>query len=346
MNGPRYLMRWNDAGDQRVHRDVLLTTHRLGELAQFSATGITELIDRHDRSRLFLATMGDNPAHPNQWRRGSTTNHDGKAMLEFIQRGRLQLSLQNLQANPTIRRIALRLIEELVECQPGLRASHAASELAISSATASQYYRFHIRPTTLWHLRGRQRVWIYPAGEPFVARQTLEQAIQQGLTAAPYFEPAFDDQSGIIDLEPGQMLALPQYTPYRTANLDGTNVTLRTDYVTGQTIRQNEIHLANRLLSKYLPTPLSSRTEGCLALAKRWLSRLIGYRLIQRRSPAADGEAVSDWALDQAQETFYLDNTAPDGIRFLQPPLAQRATLAAPVSQTSVNLSPVAVLEH
>ncbi len=277
-NEPRYLMRWDLFRDQSVCRDVFMTTHRLGEVSLFSDDLIADLIDRHPHSAMTLSTMGDCVAHSSEWQAGQLGDHSGAQLLAMIRRGRLHLTIRNLgQHQPSIAAVIDRLCQEVVECDPGLRIIGSEGHLLISSPSAFQYYHSDMSPGMRWQIRGSSRVWTYPQGDPYLPEGTIEQIVSGQRVDTLYYEPAFDDQAQLFDVPPGQMLTLPQYTPHRTANLDGLNITLKIEYRTPEVIRRNRIHVANRLLRRYLPFHFDSHhATGIGAVMKQVLANLAG----------------------------------------------------------------------
>lgn len=280
-------MRWDHSRDQRLGRDVLVTTHRLAELPIFSDQGLAEILDRYPREALRVSTMRDNPAHPSQSQIGQLGQHSGRELVAMIRRGRLCVQMKNVVLHhEELRRIVGRLCGELLECQPGLRTSDHNGDLEISSPTVLTYYRCDVKPNVFWQIRGGRKVWVYPCGEPFVHTRSLEESIACGSRKPLYFEPAFDDQAQLLPQMSGDLLSLPQHTPYRIVNDDHLSVTLTTDYLTRESRRRNEIHCANHVLNRFLPLAgRSDETLGFQAAVKRVLLRVAGTREVETLGP-------------------------------------------------------------
>ena len=279
-------MRWDHSLDQRLGRDAVQTTHRLGELPVFSDEGLAAILDRYPRKAVRLATMGDNPAHPSELQFGKLGGYSGLELIEMIRCGRLCLRIHNVASHHEgLGRIVQRLCQEMMECQPSLRTFDHDGDLEISSPSAMNYYGIDIQPTVAWQIRGTRTVWLYPTGEPFIIPRTLERVVASDDSTPLYFEPTFDDQAQLLEQSCDRVLALPQHSPYRIANDHGLNVTLITKYHTRESQRRNEVHCANHLLSQFFPSDTRScRASGFGSAAKRLL-----LRIARRRSTKVSG---------------------------------------------------------
>jgi len=285
--GPRYLMRWDHSRDQRLGRDVWVTTHRLTELPIFSDEGLADIVDRCPREALQVSTMGDDPAYPSQARIGQLEHHCGHELIEMVRRGRLCLRIKKMvRHHEGLRRIVERLCREMTECQPGLRTLNHDGDLEISSPAALTYYRCDAQPSVFWQIRGCRVISVYPTGEPFVDPGSLEEAIACGSRKPLYFEPAFDDASHKYSQTAGDALSLPQHTPYRIINDQCLSVTLTTNCQTRESLRRNQIHRANHMLNRWLPSTVRSiETVGLPAALKRFLLRVAARRPVENLDP-------------------------------------------------------------
>ena len=298
--GPRYLMRWNHSSDQRIGRDVVETTHRLGELPIFSDERLTAILDRCPRQALRVNTMGNNPAHPSHLQLGQLGGCSGSELIQMIRRGRLCVRICSVATHDEeLGRIVQRLCGEMMECQPGLRTYGHDGDLEISSTGAMNYYGIDIQLNAAWQIRGTRTVWVYPTGSPFVHQRALQEVVASNESNPLYYEPAFEDQSLPLQQTAGSMLALPQHMPYRTVNDDGLSVTLTTKFVTRESERRNSIHCANHMLNRFFPSDKRSiATSGLGSAAKCLLLRIAGARR-------------SDTSIQPIEPTFCVNLTAP-----------------------------------
>lgn len=276
-DGPKYLLRWDHQQNQRLLRDVVSTTHRLAELPIFSDQGLASIIDRFPRDEMTVTTMGDNPAYPSELQFGNFDDHDGRAWIEMVRRGRLCLRLSKLVENSdALGQIVQRLCGEMMECQPGLHTDSHEGDLWISSPYAIHYFGIDPQPTVLWQIRGHRQISHYPTGQPFVGQRELERIVANGKTRPLYYEPAFDRHATCSEQVPGDVLGLPLHAPYRIATRGTLSLTLTTKYQTQHSHRTIAVLRANDQLNRWLPHQNRSvALTGLKSFAKRTLSRLI-----------------------------------------------------------------------
>lgn len=143
----------------------------------------------------------------------------------------------------------------------------------------------------------------------------------------------------VFDLQPGQMISIPQYMPHRIENRDGLNVTLVTRHMTPVAERHNNVHRANRLLRPLIPAAANhDRVSGVTAVIKDAIVRLLLSK-------------SQDISVDPATEkTFCLDPDAPNCVKPLSTPGDVATTTAGPMItsfglETTTSTSS-AVLEH
>jgi hypothetical protein len=302
VKGPSYLMRWDHSRDQRLGRDVVQTTHRLAELPIFSDEGLAELLDQYPREAIQVSTTGKNPTYPSQLRIGQLGDHSGAELIAMLRRGRLCLRLKSLgEHHQGMREIVGRLCGEMMECQ-GLHTLHHEGELEICSPQTLVYYHCDLDPNICWQVRGCRSIWVYPSREPYLLTRPLERMLAGERATHLYYEPAFDDSAKRYVQTGGDAFAVPQQTPYRVVNDQHLSVTLITRYITAESRRRNETHLANHTLMKYLPSVmLADGRHGVRAALKRTLARLAGA---QRR----------DASFEPKPPTFRVDPQAPNCI--------------------------------
>ncbi len=334
---PQYLMRWDPSNDPVACCDVVTAGHRLTELSSFSDTGLADLFDRYPSDETTVSTTGNHPAYPNQWQIGELGDHSGERLVGLIRQGRLVLHFHNLHQCPSpLAPITQRLQREWMECLPGLQTSGHRAGMVIASPTTMGYYTFESASAIHWQVRGTTRYWIYPRDDAFLSPRSVEDVLTGQRVDSVYFEPAMDDRAHIIDLEPGQMISLPQHTPYRTENVDGLCVSLQTNHLTKHDKRRNQIHVANRMLRNRLPFRFQSTVDtGWSATIKRMIactaSRNLSQTSIQR--------TVADRSR-HIKPTFRVHADAIDGTAPLGP--ATPEPISRPVLVPSMNDTPAA----
>ena len=297
-------------------RGVLRAPHRLGALDLFSDDGLVALFDRHPPHDLHLHTMGDSP-EVQEWRRGERGDLSGADLLRAVKQGRLWvIGLRVFRHDPEYRALVEALYGDLSRHAPDFRPFNLSANLLVSSPGAQVYYHADAAPTVLWHVRGRKRLFLYPAeDERFISRADLE-AIFAGRRGEEIpFRSEYDRGAAIYDLEPGEFLAWPQSAPHRIENLDGLNVSLSTEYYTPDTNLRQAVYNANLYFRERWGLPCrATRIEGAGAWAKA-----NAYRVLRRVAPPRTA-AVSV----TAPVSFRADPNAPRGFVDLAGPAVGR----------------------
>jgi hypothetical protein len=300
----------------RFGRVPLLGRHRLHELDLFSDEALIELLDGFPRENLFALSMGYDLRRPEENRLALHDGVSGADLLKAVKRGRLWLNVTRVdRVDRRFRDLIDQLYVELEKQCPEFHPSGSQGTLLISSPEAMVYYHADGPPTLLWHIRGRKRVWMYPAlDERFAARDALEDIFAGvGHEYLPY-RPELDDGSVSQVLDPGQLASWPQNAPHRVTNLDSVNVSLTTEHFTKASRSRARLFQANRFLRCKLGIrPRSINTAGPAALAKTALHR------------AARAMGMDVNPPKRHVPSLRVDPTAPLGCVPLEPPPAQAA---------------------
>lgn len=285
---------------------VLVGPHRLSESVMFSDAALAALLDRMPREQVHAMHMGHDPTRLDDNRAAAHDGVSGADLLRAVRSGRLWLNLTRVdRADPACRDLIHALYAELGAQVPGFRADACQGTLLVSSPGAIVYYHADGPASVLWHLRGRKRVWVYPALDPHYMSTELMEDIMAGVRHEylPY-APELDAGAQVFDLEPGQWIAWPQNAPHRVTNLDSVNVSLSTEHFTAATRRRSRLYVANRFFRRHFgATTLSQRERGPAALAKvltHRLARAAGLDPVQYKRHRAE---------------LRVDPDAPGGVR-------------------------------
>ncbi len=300
------------------HRPVI-GTHALGRDAMFGDAELIELLDRFPRRHLYALSTGVDPTRSDQYRLALHDGVCGAELLSAVRRGRLWLHLKRFErADVRCRALIKRLYAELAVQIPGFEPDSIHGTLLISSPHALEYYHVDAPASVLWHLRGRRRVWVYPALDRYFAhRDDLEDIFAGARQEALPYDPSFDRDAVIVDLEPGQWMAWAQNAPHRGTNLDSLNVSLSTEHFTLQGRQRARVYQANRYFRRqWAMHGLSSRETGAAALAKTVLHRLARLAGLDPRPPR------------QHTASLRIAADAPGGVLPLDEPFHAQKALA------------------
>ena len=274
--------------------------HCLQSNPLFTDEALIELLDHFPREHLYAFHMGSDPARIEENRLALHDGISGAELLRAVRNGRLWLNVTRVdRADVRYRRLISDLYADLRAQVPGFMPDASQGTLLISSPHALVYYHADGPASALWHIRGRKRVWVYPALDPRYMKRELLEDIFAGVRHEylPY-EPSYDEGAQIYDLEPGQWISWPQNAPHRVTNLDSLNVSLSTEHFTRAGRQRFQLYIANRFFRTRLGwTDLSTRETGASALTKTVLQRAarrLGLNPLRMRSHVAALRVAAD----------------------------------------------------
>lgn len=274
--------------------------HDLHCRPMFDDAGLVEVLDRYPRDRLGVFTMGEDPVDWRSWRRGSAGSLSGDQLLEAAKAGRIWLNLRAVNHHlPEYAALSDEMFADIGSHagRGRLRTFKQDLGLLISSANAQVFYHLDVALVTLWQLRGRKTAYIYPPEAPFVGPEQLEAIVLRETAEQFAFEPRWDAEARVFDMEPGVMVTWRQNAPHRIVNGDCLNVSLSVEFMTPEALLRANAVYANGLLRRKLglrpsmPRPWSAGALGKAALAR-------AAKAVRReppaRAPLAPTFAVAD----------------------------------------------------
>jgi hypothetical protein len=258
---------------------TVIAGHKLAELDVFTEESLAQIIENHPEHMLHALTMGFDPMTSSDNEKVVHTGVSGVDVLEAVRRGRLWLNITNIDAvDSRFRELTDALYSGVRAQNPSFHVDETHATLLVSSPGAMVYYHVDGPPSFLWHIRGRKRVWVYPAqDETLLARPMLEDVFAGVRQEYVPYQPSFDERAEVFDLEPGQCAMWVQNAPHRVSNLDSFNVSLVTDHYTPEARRRARVYRANRFLRAKAHIPhrfLSPAETGPVATAKVGVHKL------------------------------------------------------------------------
>ncbi len=300
---------WKPEHSRLWGKSPVIQQHNLHNSPLFTDEALGELIENYPREDYSLVIPGrQDEEHHHQWREGDIGNATGAQVLQAIRDGFLWINLRNLPKNSAkFKELNDQLFAEMQENVPDLKIKNSEITLLITSPGAQTYYHCDVPGQSLWHIRGRKKAYIYPATDPFMTAETLEQVIMQETEEEVPFEDWFDNHAAIVDMEPGMMAHWPQFAPHRVENYDSLNVSITTEHWTSEIERNYKVRYANGLLRRqFNMVPKSTATTGIAYLSKAILQS------VWRRSGLAKKHIWSrkiDFKINPANPTQMLDIT-------------------------------------
>lgn len=295
-------------------RRLVRGVHTLELSELFADEALADLLERMPPGRVHAVSMGHDEADTRGGiRHVRCDGVPGAELLRAVRNGRLWLNLSRVdRADARWRQLIDQLYTLLAQQLPGFAPQSSHGNLLISSPQARVAYHADGPASVLWHVRGRKRLWVYPAGDERIApREALEDIVAGVRDEYLPYEPRWDAQADVHDLEPGQWIAWPQNAPHRVDNLGELNVSLATEHFTAATRRHAHVLAANRWLRlRFGRTGASLDEHGVAALLKT-----LAHRIVRRAGldPAPPKQHAC---------TLRIDAEAPGGTRPLDEPSA------------------------
>ncbi|NND49407.1 MAG: hypothetical protein HKN60_04065, partial [Rhizobiales bacterium] len=235
--------------------EIVQIGHRLHQSPLFTDEALAKLIETYPREHYDLHTMtvAESGHHAESWREGDLGTSSGMEVLNAIKSGNIWLNLRKVMlVSEPYRALLEQIFSEVEGNIPGLKTFKHNFGILMSSPTAQVFYHSDIPGQSLWQIRGRKRVFVYPIEAPFITPEAIEKIIlnEADEQDMPY-SPWFDEQATIFDLEAGQMLHWPLNGPHRVVNLDCFNISVTTEHWSPEIRASYACHYANGILRRH-----------------------------------------------------------------------------------------------
>ena len=228
--------------------------HSLAQSELFSDAALGRLIERSPRSACHVNTMDVTTHDPRTRREGLIDGLTGLETLDAVRRGHIWILIRDPDAvDPAYAGMLTRIYAEAEELVPGFKSYKHKMSVLISSPHVQCYYHADVPGQTLWQVRGRKRVYVYPNRAPFLPADKLEKIVLgEAHEISLDYEPWFDEHAQVIDLAPGRMLHWPVNCPHRIVNADCLNVSFATEHWTDELRNVYAVNYANGILRRKL----------------------------------------------------------------------------------------------
>lgn len=302
------LLDWNDDKRAEFRNGVLTARHRLHMAPEFTDLALAALLNRYPRHMCDFCTMGDDPADRESWRAGDPGDMKGADLLEAVRQGKLWINLREaMNADPIYKPLFDALFAQLKRLNPGYKPMRAYGGILISSPKAQVFYHSDVSETLLLHVKGKKRFRIYPPRAPWLSDHSMEEVLHKTQTEDIPFDPSWDNDAALVDLNPGDFVSWPLHAPHRVENLEGLNVSVTCEVVTRQSVMKNAVLHGNGALRRMGFAPQSSRPTGAPAYAKLALSK--SWKAWEKVS------GVSARPMPKSDTTFDVDLDSQTGYR-------------------------------
>jgi hypothetical protein len=306
------LVDWNSENSAEFRSGVIQARHRLNRAPEFNDLSLAALLNRHPRELCDFCTMGEDPADRQSWRAGDAGMLDGQHLLEAVRAGKLWINLREaMNVDPVFKPLFDRLMTQLKDLNPDFNPLRAYGGILISSPRAQVFYHADVSETLLLHVRGKKRFRIYPPRAPWLEDKALEDILHMDQTEDVPFEPCWDADAALIDLEPGDFISWPLHAPHRVENLEGLNVSVTCEIVTKDSLMNNAVHHANGAMRRMGFIPSSTKDTGFEAYAKLALSKAWkGWAKLTDAGKRPMPQSETTFDVDLAEKDSFRDRAA------------------------------------
>ena len=270
-------------------RRYMKTRHRLHQTGLFSEEALITLIDSYPRHLLQAFTMGTDPEKMHELQPVDTAGVSGGEIFDALKIGRLWFKLLRIyQWKGPYADVISQVYDELQGKCLGFKPVDYSANLLFGSSGSQVYFHADARPNMLWHICGKKRFWLYPAGNTrLVSQESMEDIFENVQDEEVPYSTEFDRYAEQYDLEAGDLLSWPQNSPHRVCVTEGVSVSITTFYQTDESIRRGHIYGANRLLRRALnQRTLSTKESGAVAFVKETMYRACRRTRILKAYPA------------------------------------------------------------
>lgn len=303
------LIDWRDGDAESFGRRPRGMRHKAHLSPLFAEDSLIRLIEATPRENIHVNTMARDALDPRLWREGDLGDLSGAQIVAAVEKGNIWLHLRRVhETDPAFAALLDQLFGEIDAHIPSHRSYKRSMSVLLSSPNMSVAYHADVPGQSLWHIRGKKRAYVYPGQAPFLPQQALENIIlkRDRDTELP-FDPSFDEQAAVLDMEPGDWASWPRSWPHRVVNGDSLNVSFTTEHWTDQLRAGYGVDYANGLLRPLLRRDASRDVRGPAALAKFALAGAHKTLSGQLRRRPARLNMVVDFRVDPAAPGGFVD---------------------------------------
>jgi hypothetical protein len=267
---------WTDNDRDTFLKRPLIFQHALLDTGAFSEEALAHRLETHPDE---LTDVNINEIYEDgtcKVRTGIRGRLSGKELLAQVKAGRLWISLRDVFSNDRDQpSLADRFFDELQANNPSLKVQRLYANLLISGPQARVPFHADTPNVILMHLVGKKRLWLYPNSGKFLEGQAMERAALRETTEDLPYDPAWDNEAFVADLEPGMALSWPLNAPHRVDNQGTFNVSLSCEYMTWDARLRHGVYYTNGTLRRRfgMSPPLQKQVTG-LGQWVRWAMSL------------------------------------------------------------------------
>jgi hypothetical protein len=259
------LTEWRPDQIRNFGRKPQLLQHRLADSPLFSDAALERLIEATPREHFHVNTMARHETDPRKWREGDMSGLTGRDVMAAVRQGNIWVHLQRVhEAFDEYGECLDKLFADIERHVPRFRSYKRSMSVLISSPNMNVALHSDVPGQSLWQVRGRKRVWVYPPRAPYLPQDKIEKIVlQRGADTDLPYDPSYEAAAESFELEAGDWTSWPLNSPHRVRNADCVNVSFTTEHWTDELRNAYAVNYANGLLRPYLGgRDLSQETRG------------------------------------------------------------------------------------
>jgi hypothetical protein len=307
----RIMDEWSAFQSKQYGSHIQTFRHYLRETGLFEDDALAALLDRHPTELIDVCTMTHHPDFPDRHSTVDFRGCSGADLITLAKEGRLWINVREaMSRDPEYMAVMDRTYAELAENSGEHRIRHnCRGGILISSPTAKVPYHCDPTVTLLWHIRGQKRVFVYPTTETFRPEHAYEAILLGEEDQDLPYQPEFEKEAKVFDLEPGTLVSWPHTSPHRVENQTFC-ISMVMEFSTYASSNRNACMYVNGLMRRRLGQGPSYEASH---LIERALKIPAGHAL--RRLGAHKDFIRQDWV------RFKLDGETDEALRAIEPVL-------------------------
>jgi hypothetical protein len=294
---------WSPEQKARFGKQPVTFRHSLVETGLFSDEVLASALDRCPPELYDINLFDFDADGQHVMRTGTRGAMGGAAVLEGLKQGRLWMQMRRAtHTTPEWGAAIDQAYAEIAEqVGGGFKPMGVTGQLLLSAPGAGVPMHADAPFVVLFHLRGRKRIWIYPADEAHMPRRSMEQIVLRQQTEDLPYDREMDAKAVVFDLEPGMAVTWPLHAPHRVENLDTACLSLTTEFQTwGSRILNGAIYTNGVMRRTGLPVAPIDKTP-LAARAGLWAASLVLKRM--KLVPDRIAHIEREFDLDEALPT-------------------------------------------
>ncbi len=266
---------WSTTDKALYGKTVQTKTHNLQKTGLFTDDALAALLDRHPDNKIDVCTMSDDPVYPDKHCTVDFRGYSGKQLIEAAKAGHIWINIREaMNIDPAYKHLLAETFDDLEECTGQNRfRKNSRGGILISSPSAKVPYHCDPTMTMLWHIRGRKRVYVYPATQKFLPDDAYEAVLLGEQDQDIPYRKEFDKSAKVYDLPDNTLVCWPHTSPHRVEN-QSYCVSMVMEFSSKESALRNSVMYTNGLLRRHLG--LSPRWDESTAIG-RFFKSIIGH---------------------------------------------------------------------